>query len=101
MRKFALFILLLLLAAPAFPGDRIGRQGEDEVKLFESPCVSVETYMRIPEGERRSYSKAVGLFQGQKFFGCWKPMGEGVYILWEDGDQGIIPGHELQPLTEI
>ena len=97
----SILIAATLAAGPAVAGDMIARQGADEVRLFDSPCVSVETMVRIDPQERDQYRKAQGLFQGQRFFGCWRKNGSIAQILWEDGDQGIVPFVELKPLLEI
>lgn len=99
MRSLAL--ILLLAAAPALAETRIARQGADEVRVYDSPCMHAETLIRIPQERRGDFRKAQGTFGGQPFFGCWSPNGDSVYVLWEDGDQGIVPLADLKPIVEI
>jgi hypothetical protein len=100
-RSLPLFVLLLL-AASAFAGERVARQGDDEVHVFDSPCVSAQTIARIPENAREGWGKVQGRYQGERFFGCWLPMGDdAIFILWEDGDQGVIPAADLKPALTI
>jgi hypothetical protein len=96
----ALILILLVAAAPALAGERVARQGDDEVRVFDSPCVSAETIARMPEGSREGWNKVQGRFGGQRYFGCWRPAGDSVYILWEDGDEGVVPEQVLKPVTE-
>jgi hypothetical protein len=91
----------LAAAVPAFAVDRVARYGQDEVVVFDSPCVSAETLARINPEHRNRFRKAQGKIDGQRFFGCWMKVGEAVYVLWEDGDQGVIQPGELKPLLEL
>lgn len=100
--KKPLLLLALIAAIPCLAAERIARQGDDEVHVFDSPCVSAQTIARIPENAREGWGKVQGRYQGERFFGCWRPMGDAaVFILWEDGDQGIIPLQELKPALEV
>jgi hypothetical protein len=100
--RIAIFLILLLLAPLALAGERVVRQGADEVRVFDSPCVSAETIGRIPEKDREGWNKVQGRFNGQRYFGCWRPLGDSaIHILWDDGDQGVIPLIELKPVLDI
>lgn len=94
MRRLV-FAALLCAASSSFAA-KIAQRGDDWVRVYDSPCVSAETIARIPEGDRKGWGKVQGFFGGQKFFGCWRPMGNSTYILWEDGDQGIVPNGDLK-----
>lgn len=94
MRHFLL--AAALLCASSSYAERVARKGDAEVRIFDSPCVSAETIARIPEKDRKGWGKAIGVFGGQKFFGCWQKMGEDTYVLWEDGDIGVIPAADLK-----
>lgn len=100
MRSIVCCAALLCAAFPAM-SERIAREGNSEVRIFDTPCVSAETIARIPEERREGWGKAIGVFSGQKFFGCWRKMGEDTYILWEDGDQGIVPAADLKEAMSI
>lgn len=97
----ALVLILLLTTSFAVAGERVARQGDDEVHVFDSPCVSIETLNRMQESDRAGWNKVQGRFGGQRYFGCWRPLGDAsIGILWEDGDQGVIPLQELKPVPE-
>lgn len=99
--KICAALIAASFAVPAFAGERITRMGKDEARFFDSPCVSAQTLARIPAADRKSFSKAQGIVGGQKFFGCWRPLGNSVYILWEDGDQGIIPNSDIKDVVGL
>lgn len=90
-------VILLLAACPIGATELVARQGDDEVRLFESPCVHAGTLGLIKPEAREKFKKAAGRFSGQMFYGCWRPVGDSAVLVWEDGDQGIIPVTELKP----
>lgn len=97
----ALLLVLLLVAFPASAGELVAKRGDDEVRLFDSPCIHGGTLGQIPPAMREQFHKATGRFNGQMFYGCWIPRGDMAVVLWEDGDQGLIPLAELKPTTNI
>lgn len=89
--------LAAFAAAPSFAQDLIARQGDDSVRLSEEACKSELVLSRIEAGTAGEYRAASAVFQGQRFQACWRMMGNAAYLVYEDGDQGIIPAHELKP----
>lgn len=86
-----------LVAAPAFAQELVARQGDDSVRLSDSACTSEQVLRRIEPGTADEYKSASAMFQGQRFNACWRMMGNVAHLVYEDGDQGIIPVHELKP----
>lgn len=100
MKRLFILIVLVLATAPAL-AEKVFAQGGDEIRIFDSPCVSVETMNRMPANARAGWNKAQGSIGGQRFFGCWREMTGVVYIIWEDGDQGVVPMIGFKEATEI
>jgi hypothetical protein len=86
-----------LAAAPVFAQDLIARQGDDSVRLSDDACKSDLIISRLEPGDIKEYHAASAVFQGQRFNACWRMMGNAAYLIYEDGDQGIIPAQELKP----
>ena len=86
-----------LSVAPAFAQDLIARQGDDSVRLSEEACKSDLVLSRLEPGIAGEFRSASAVFQGQRFQACWRMMGNAAYLVYEDGDQGIIPADELKP----
>ena len=86
-----------LAAAPVFAQDLIARQGDDSVRLSDEACKSDLVLSRLEPGDVKEYHAASAMFQGQRFQACWRMVGNAAYLVYEDGDQGIIPAHELKP----
>lgn len=90
-------LLAAFAAAPAFSQVLIARQGDDSVRLSEEACKSDLVLSRLEPGMAGEFHAASAVFQGQRFQACWRMMGNAAYLIYEDGDQGIIPATELKP----
>ena len=89
--------LATLAAAPAFAEDLIARQGNDSVRLSDTECRSELVLKRLEPAVAREFRAASAEFQGQRYQACWRMMGNAAYLVYEDGDQGVIPVQELKP----
>ena len=85
-----------LVAAPAFAEDLVARQGNDSVRLSEASCQSKLVLSRLEPQTHEQFRAASAEFQGQNFVACWRMVGNVAWLLYEDGDQGIIPMVELK-----
>jgi hypothetical protein len=65
--------------------------------LSDAACKSELVLGRIEAGSAAQYRAASALFQGQRFQACWRMVGNAAHLVYEDGDQGIIPAAELKP----
>jgi hypothetical protein len=83
--------------APSFAQELVARQGDDSVRLSETACSSELVLRRLEPGSAGEYKAASAVFQGQRFTACWRMMGNVAHLIYEDGDQGIIPAAELKP----
>ena len=98
MKAFALVAALAAFAAaPAFADQLVARQGSDSVRLFDGACKSELVLRRVEPNTTDDYKAATANFQGQNFVACWRMMGNVAHLIYEDGDQGIIPMQELKP----
>ena len=89
--------LAAFAASPSFAQDLIARQGDDSVRLSEDSCKSELVLARLEPGMHEQFRAASAMFQGQRFQACWRMMGNAAYLIYEDGDQGVIPAAELKP----
>jgi hypothetical protein len=89
--------LAAFAAAPSFAQDLIARLGDDSVRLSEETCKSQLVISRLEPGMADEFRAASAMFQGQRYQACWRMMGNAAYLIYEDGDQGIIPATELKP----
>jgi len=84
-------------ASPSFAQTLVARQGEDSVRLSDDACKSDLVVSRLEPGMADEFHAASAVFQGKRFQACWRMMGNAAYLIYEDGDQGIIPASELKP----
>ena len=86
-----------LAAAPAIAGDLVARQGGDSVRLADAPCTSELVLGQLEPRLQVQYKAAYAIVKGQTFAACWRKSGSVAHLLYEDGDQGIVPMAELKP----
>ena len=95
--RTVLIFAALVAAAPAFAQDLVARQGNDSVRLAETPCTSELVLGRVQPQQKEEYRQASAVVDGQTFQACWRPMGAAAHLMYEDGDQGLIPLTDLKP----
>lgn len=97
MKAFLLICTAALASAPAFAEDLVARNGGDSVRLGEAPCTSQLVLSRLQPQMHEQYRSASASVDGQSFQACWRVIGNAAHLLYEDGDQGVIPLAELKP----
>ena len=96
--KAVVFCAVLASAmAPALAQELVARDGDDSVRLADAPCKSETVLSRLEPHIRGDFKAASAVVQGQTFVACWREMGNAAYLVYEDGDQGIIPMRDLKP----
>ena len=89
--RFAFVCAAALLAAPAMADELVASNGNDSVRLSNSPCTSQQVLSRLQPQFRAVLRDASAVVQGQPFKACWVVDGDAAHLLYEDGDQGLIP----------
>lgn len=97
MKALVICAAFATAVAPVFAQELVARQGDDSVRLSDSECKSELVLSRIEPGTAGEFHAASAVFQGQRFQACWRMVGNAAYLVYEDGDQGIIPADELKP----
>lgn len=89
--RFALLCVAALVAAPAFADEVVASNGNDSVRLSDSPCTSKQVLSLLDPSLRPALRDASAVVQGRSFKACWIVHGDAAHLLYEDGDQGLIP----------
>jgi hypothetical protein len=89
--RFALLCAAALLAAPAMADELVASNGNDSVRLSDGPCTSQQVLDQLDPSLRPAMHDASAVVQGQTFKACWVLHGDAAHLLYEDGDQGLIP----------
>lgn len=98
--KSAGALAALLAAGPAL-ADAVASNGRDTVRLSDKPCAITAVIAQIPEPLRQGRRTAAASVSGQPFAACWRLIPQGVHLLYEDGDQGLIPAGDFKAVPEI
>lgn len=89
--RFALLWAAALIAAPVLADEVVASNGNDSVRLSDGPCTNQQVLERLEPGLRTVVRDASAVVQGQPFKACWIVRGDAAHLLYEDGDQGLIP----------
>jgi len=79
------------MAAPVLADELVAKNGNDSVRLSNAPCSSELVLSRLQPQHRSELRDATAVVQGQTFKACWVVEGHAAHLLYEDGDQGLIP----------
>ncbi len=91
MKLVLVCVAAALFAAPAFADELVASNGKDSVRLTDKPCTSEKVLNQLKPGFRTMMKDANAVVSGQQFRACWVIEGESAHLLYEDGDQGLIP----------
>jgi hypothetical protein len=89
--RFAFLCAAALAVAPAWADEVVASNGEDSVRISDQPCTSEKVLNLLPPSLRVLVHEASATVQGQLFKACWVIDGDAAHLLYEDGDQGLVP----------
>jgi hypothetical protein len=95
--RFALLCAAALLAAPAMADELVASDGKDSVRLSDSPCSNEQVLSRLAPALRSLLRDASAVVEGRTFKACWVVNGQAAHLLYEDGDQGLVPLADFKP----
>ncbi|MGC3984754.1 MAG: hypothetical protein QM777_08520 [Pseudorhodoferax sp.] len=103
MRTIALLPVLCaaLLATGARANDLVVNEGADSIRFTDAACSSQAVLQRIDPGDRPLFRTASATLQGQRYTACWSLVSTAVYLVYEDGDQGLVPVSKLKVPLDI
>ena len=99
--RFALFCAAALLAAPALADELVASNGNDSVRLSNTPCTSELVLNRLQPQMRGELRDAIAVVEGKTFKACWVVEGHAAHLLYEDGDQGLVPRRDFKVPTSV
>lgn len=91
----------LLLAAGSAMADAEARNGQDWVRITPQPCTNAAILERIPASFTQELWQAAAEFQGTRYAPCWRPAEDAVHLIYEDGDEGLLPASTLRRIELI
>jgi hypothetical protein len=96
---FASVVLLFAAGCAAVaPGHSLtATKGGDSVRVTDQPCSSQIILRIVNPDYRDALRDASATVRGQLFRACWIVDGDSAHLLYEDGDQGLIPLADFKP----
>lgn len=87
--KHVLYLIAALMCGGAV-ADGVASNGKDSVRITGAPCPAAIVAM-VPEQVREFVRAAFAKVDGKSYSACWIVRGDFAHLLYEDGDQGLIP----------
>lgn len=93
----AILFCVALAAAPAMASELVARQGSDTIRLANAACTSEPVLNRLDPQLRSQFRAASAVVQGRTYSACWRMTPTAAHLVYEDGDQGLVPLADLKP----
>jgi hypothetical protein len=95
--KMIIATVVLATAAASYADELVSSNGQDSVRLTDKPCSSDQVLQRLTPKFRELMRDANAVVKGVNFAACWIVDGDSAHLLYEDGDQGLIPLSDFKP----
>lgn len=99
--RTAFLCAALLAATSTMANELVAGNGSDSVRLLESECTNESVLKHLEPSTRSEFRAAMAVLQGQSFTACWRALPAAAHLVYEDGDQGIIPASTLKQTVGI
>lgn len=96
----ALVLFMIFSSPDASATDLVARQGADTVRLTDKPCTNPDVVKLLNPDLVAQFFAASAVFQGHQFQACWRPIHQGAHMVYDDGDQGLVPYADLKPARD-
>jgi hypothetical protein len=94
--KRALMFVAVLAASLAMADDLVASKGDATVRLTQGECFDVVLAILRPELRDR-VKAAHATVGGKQYRACWMVRSDGdIGLLYEDGDEGLVPRADLK-----
>ena len=98
--RYVLLCAAALATAPAFADELVASKGTDFVRLTSSPCSNEQILSKLKPQLHEALRDASAVVEGKTFKACWILDGQAAHLIYEDGDQGLIPMSDFKaPMT--
>ena len=103
MRALLAVLAILFPLTTVSAGDIVMRYADEAgnyVRLFDAPCSNGTIMARVPPQYRESMRSGEGKIDKKVYASCWVALdGERVGIIFDDGDQVVLPMAIFKPET--
>lgn len=94
-------MLLGTTALATHADDLVVNEGADTIRFTDAACNNEAVLNRIEPDARPLFRSASATLQGQRYTACWSVVSTAVYLVYEDGDQGLVPVSKLKVPVDI
>ena len=106
LNKIILVISLLLvptfLSAKKPPAEELeARAGDVTIRIAGKQCTNKTVLGQLKPEYHAQFKKAEIKANGKTVGGCWTIDANGVYIIFEDGEQGYVPPEMFKPVETL
>jgi hypothetical protein len=98
---FAAVVTAAGLSGAAQAQDLVVNEGQDSIRLTDAACANEAVLQRLDPSDRVHFRSASATLQGQRYAACWSQVSTAVYLVYEDGDQGLVPVAKLKVPLDI
>lgn len=77
--------------------DFVAERGGEKVRLTNKECTHPQVVLRLTPEVAKNFRAASAVVSGQAFQACWHVVGNGAHLVYEDGDEGMVPLSDLKP----
>ncbi len=77
------------------------KAGEVVIRIADKPCVNKTVLDNLKPEYHAQFRKAEIRTAGKPVNGCWTVDDNGVYLMFEDGNQGYVPREIFKPVETI
>ena len=106
----AMILAVVVIAAHAQVRTFTDQMGE--IRFSRGKCEVASVLRFIPEEDRPHFLRGDGMYMGQRYFLCYReldpqppnpdlPAGKIIFLVWEDGDKGVLHETQLKAVPEI
>lgn len=103
MVRITALLAAACVSAGAFAqsNDLVAYQGTNAIRLMDAACTEAAVLERIEPAARQHFRSARATVDGKTYRACWGALPVAVVLVYEDGDQGMLPFSSLQVPVDI
>jgi len=100
MKTIVCLFAALTMTSP-MASELVSHSGNSSIRLTEQACTVEPVLKQLAPGAQSDFRAAFVVLGGNRFKACWRPTPGGAHLLYEDGDQGLVPLSGFRMLLSV
>lgn len=100
MRRIGM-LCAALAASSAMAGDLVAYEGRDMIRLTSESCDNTAVLGRLAPQVQTHFLRATAVLEGRRYAACWAITPTAAYLMYEDGDEGLVPLNKLEVPVDV